>query len=137
MIVFSDYVSFEPRSLDVAAKIIEECPSGFRLDKGLHILISNDSNVESKIQELLQKQNRDFESIVIPFSYHEFLAGNITEEIVKDRFRRYLFDVDLFAINSPIQTDSFFFGRRDYIRDIASKFLNKPKKLKQDLARQK
>lgn len=121
VIVFSDYVSFEPRSLDVSAKIIEKSPSHFRIDTGLHLLISNDSNVENKISALVQQQNRDFESIVVPFSYREFLSGDITEEKVKDRFRKYLFDVDLFAINSPIQKDSFFFGRRDYIRDIASK----------------
>ena len=49
VIVFSDFVSFEPRSLDVASKIIDSCPSTFRLDRGIQILISNDSNIEKKI----------------------------------------------------------------------------------------
>ena len=121
VIVFSDFVSFEPRSLDVASKIIDSCPSTFRLDRGIQILISNDSNIEKKITALFQSKDTNFESIVIPFSYREFISGTITEDSIKDRFRKFLFDVDLFAINSPIQNDTFFFGRRDYVRDIASK----------------
>ena len=121
VIVFSDFVSFEPRSLDVSSKIIDSCPSTFRLDRGIQVLISNDSDIVKKITSLFQSKDTNFESIVVPFSYREFISETITENLITERFRKFLFDVDLFAINSPIQNDAFFFGRRDYVRDIASK----------------
>ena len=121
VIVFSDYVSFEPRSLDVAAKIIESIPSKLRLEKGIQVLISNDSRIEEKIVGILHSQDQNLDSIVIPFSYRELLYGTVSETGVQDRFRKFLFDVDLFATNSPIENDSFFFGRRDYVRDIVAK----------------
>lgn len=52
------------------------------------------------------------ESIAIPL--------DIDNEI-KLRFKKHLFDVDLFYESRPIENDIFFFGRRDYVHDIANK----------------
>lgn len=118
-IVFSDYVSFEPRSLDVASVVAKIVQSKLRLDRSCQILISNDSNVEIKMLELLKDSNLN--SIVIPFSYREILSGQTRHGRIIDRFRKYLFDADLFSTSKPIQNDVFFFGRRDFARDIADK----------------
>ncbi len=118
-IIFSDYISFEPRSLDVAAVAAKTVQSKLRLDRSCQILISNDSCVEMKMLELLKDSNLN--SIVIPFSYREMLSGKMTPEKIIERFRKYLFDADLFSTSKPIQNDVFFFGRRDFARDIADK----------------
>ena len=85
-------------------------------------MISNDSKVESKIDDLLKDTNLN--SIVIPFSYYEFLKGITHENEIKTRFKNHLFDVDLFSETQPIKEDLFFFGRRDYAQDIAAKCKN-------------
>jgi len=120
--VFSDYVSFEPRSLDAAAQVASSMVSKVRIDRGCQILISNDNNIENKLSDLLKDQNLN--SIVIPFSYKELLSGKSFENIVKERFKKYVFDVDLFSTTKPIENDLFFFGRRDYAQDIAIKCKN-------------
>ena len=122
VVVFSDYVSFEPRCLDVASAVYQEIESKLRLDRGCHIIISHDDRVEEKLASWLKDSNVD--QIVVPFTYRELLDKAASPDIVKERFRKYLFDTDLFATAQPIQNDIFFFGRRDYLQDIVSKCKN-------------
>lgn len=119
IVVFSNYVEFEPRSLDAASVVHKLVPSKLRLDRGCHILISGDSRIETKISELFKDTNLN--SIIIPFSYYEFINNDVNDAVIKNRFKKHLFDVDLFYESRPIENDIFFFGRRDYVHDIANK----------------
>lgn len=121
-VIFSDYEVLEPRSLDVAAHVAKDIPSALRLDRSCQIMVSRDSNVEEKLGELLRDSN--LSSVVIPFSYSEFVSGEMLPARILDRFRKYLFDADLFTTSQPIENDVFFFGRRDYALDIATKCRN-------------
>lgn len=49
------------------------------------------------------------------------MSGKMTPDHILDRFRKYLFDADLFTTSQPIVNDVFFFGRRDYALDVATK----------------
>ena len=121
IVVFSDYVSFEPRSLDAASHIIDRLTSKLRVDRGCQVIISSDVNIEEKLKKILRDTNLN--SIVIPFSYKELLLPHDTDFIIR-RFRKYLFDVDLFSSVNPIENDIFFFGRRDFVYDIVNKCKN-------------
>ena len=118
-VIFSDYEVLEPRSLDVAAHVAKNIPSTLRLDRSCQIVVSRDGNVEEKLGELLRDSN--LSSVVIPFSYREFVSCEMTPAHILDRFRKYLFDADLFTTSQPIVNDVFFFGRRDYALDVATK----------------
>jgi len=122
VVVFSDYVCFEPRSLDAASYVYKTIDSKLRLDRGCHVLVCHDDQVESKLSTLLKDNNVN--QIVIPFTYRELLSKEANSRIVEERFRKYLFDTDLFSVSAPIQNDVFFFGRRDYVHDIVSKCKN-------------
>lgn len=121
VVIFSDYVSFEPRSLDAAAYVYKRNPSILRLDRGCHVIVCHDDKIEEKLVALLKDSNLN--QIVVPFTYRELL-NNPTETMVQDRYKKYLFDTDLFSMLAPIQNDVFFFGRRDFAQDIASKCKN-------------
>ena len=76
---------------------------------GCHkVLISNDSDIENKLSDLLKDWNLN--SIVIRFSYKELLYGQNFEYTIKERFKKYVFDVDLFLTTKPIKNDLFFSG---------------------------
>lgn len=122
VVIFTDYVSFEPRSLDAAAYVYRTISSKLRLDRGCHVLICHDDQIESKLAELLKDNNVN--QIVIPFTYRELLSDTYGANTIHERFRKYLFDTDLFATSKPIQNDIFFFGRRDLVHDIVSKCKN-------------
>lgn len=121
VVIFSDYVSFEPRSLDAAAYVYKRNPSILRLDRGCHVIVCHDDKIEEKLVALLKDSNLN--QIVVPFTYRELL-NDPTETLVQDRYKKYLFDTDLFSMLAPIQNDVFFFGRRDFAQDIASKCKN-------------
>ena len=118
-VILSDYELLEPRCLDVAACVAKEIPTALRLDRSCQIIISRDSKVEEKLGEMLRDSN--LSSVVIPFSYGEFMSEKMTPDHILDRFRKYLFDADLFTTSQPIVNDVFFFGRRDYALDVATK----------------
>lgn len=118
-VIFSDYKNFEPRSLDVAAEVAKVVPARLRLERSCQIVISSASDIEEKLGELLRDSN--LSSVVIPFSYGEFVSSEMTPARILDRFRKYLFDADLFTTSQPIVNDVFFFGRRDYALDVATK----------------
>lgn len=119
VVVFSDFVEFEPRWLDAAAIVMKKLDSRIRPERGCQILIGNDSRLETKINNVLKDTNLN--SIVIPFSYYELLHSSSPEQLIKDRFNKHLFEVDLFSETQPIKNEVFFFGRRDYAQDIATK----------------
>lgn len=121
-VVFDDYVSFEPRALDAAGYVYRTIDSKLRLDRGCSILVCRDNSVEEKLSTLLRDSNLD--QIVIPFTIDELLSSTQVETLIRDRFRKYLFDTDLFATFKPIENEIFFFGRRDLILDIVSKCKN-------------
>ena len=122
VVIFCDYVCFEPRSLDAADRVYERIESKLRLDRGCHIFVCHDDTVEAKLSSVLKDSNVN--QIVIPFTYRELLSKSANKELIQERFRKYLFDTDLFSVSAPIQNDVFFFGRRDYVHDIVSKCKN-------------
>lgn len=117
-VVLSNYDHFEPRVLDVPG-VIYARHEDVRLDRGCTILISRDSDIEEKLGTYLRDSNAS--QVVVPFSYDEFLDGSDMEETIRARFRKYLFDADLFADSSAITNDLFFFGRSSYVHDITTK----------------
>lgn len=118
-VIFSDYEVIEPRCLDVAAEVAKDIPSSLRLDRSCQIIVSQDRHVEETLGHLLRDSN--LSSVVIPFSYEELISKEMTPNRILDRFRKYLFDADLFTTSQPIDNDVFFFGRRDFALDVATK----------------
>ena len=117
VVVFSDYASFEPRTLD-AFDLAQEGLAGLRVENICRILISKDLNVESKIESLLKADPE--QPIVIPFSYSELLTS-YDEFFFRNRFRRHFYTRDLFAFRSPLKKDLYFFGRNELIQDIVNR----------------
>jgi len=92
IVLFSDYDTFETRSLDAIDRIAQKL-EGNRLDKLCTILISKDVNIKSKIEKEF-KSNPEFK-ILIPFSYGEFTGAPVKDRML-ERFRESLFSRDLF-----------------------------------------
>lgn len=123
VIVFSDYVSFEPRSLDAASHVIlNTLRSPLRIERICNVLISSENDVETKVRNLL-KNDLNMQ-VVVPFSYQEFFEKTFNEDLMVNRFRDFFFDRDLFAQSAPIQKDLYFFGRRDYVQGLINRAIS-------------
>lgn len=122
IILFSEYESFEPRTLDAFDLIINESQD-FRIEKICSVLISKDENIESKINKLIATEPEY--QVIIPFSFNELLNPNPDNYYIRNKFKKYFFSRDLFAFNSPLKKDIYFFGRTDLIHKIVSRYRSK------------
>lgn len=118
LLLFSSHRSFDTRTFDFVDKILEDYSN--RLDKLCIFLVSNDPAFIQRITKLIEDQ-RDFR-LVVPFVYNEMLSSNFSEQFLHDRMRDYLYSRDLFAFESPIRSDDYFFGRSHVVQKLYSKY---------------
>ncbi len=117
IVVFSDYENFEPRTLDAFDSAINS-KQELRIEKVCGILISRDLKIEVKISSLL-KSDPEHQAIV-PFTYEE-LKEEYSDFFIRNRFKEYFYSRDLFAFNSPLKKDLYFFGRTDIIHALINR----------------
>ncbi|WP_322923652.1 hypothetical protein [Paenibacillus campi] len=117
VVIFSSYNSFEPRSLDAFDAVIKQFQK-LRLEKVCYIFFSRDNCIESKVQDLL-KTNQESQ-VVIPLSYSEYSLSK-DSFLMKNKFRSFFYSRDLFAFESPLKKDLYFFGRNDVVHRIVNR----------------
>lgn len=60
--------------------------------------------------------------IIIPFSYNEFERENNIADLTIKRLKSSLYERDLFAYDSPLRNDNYFFGRNDIVQHLYGKY---------------
>lgn len=118
LLLFSPYNEYETRTMDFVDKTLQEYEN--RLDKVCIILVSKDEKIEDKIKQL-NADNKD-SKIVVPFTYYEFLDSEFTKERLEYKLRKYFYNRDLFALESPLKTDAYFFGRTKIVQAFYDKY---------------
>lgn len=118
LLLFSPFQDFDRRVLDFVDKTLTDYDN--RLDKVCIFLVSKDLNITNKIAAL-NNENKD-SKLIVPFTYDEFAKGKLTKEEVENKLRQYFYSRDLFAIESPIRNDSYFFGRKKIVQEFYSKY---------------
>jgi hypothetical protein len=117
IVVFSDYTAFEPRTLDAFDKA-ETLVQNLRIEKICSVLISGDNNIEGKLRNLL-KSDSEYQ-VIIPFTYDELLK-NHDSYLIRNRFKEHFYSRDLFAFQSPLKKDLYFFGRNDLVHSLVNR----------------
>jgi hypothetical protein len=117
VVIFSNYDTFEPRTLDAFDYVVDRYQE-LRIEKVCSVLVSKDVNIASKIRDLL-KSAPEYQ-IVVPFYFGELL--DIKDDyFVRNRFRENFYSRDLFAFQSPLKKDLYFFGRTDLVHKIVNR----------------
>ena len=119
LLLFSPYTEFESRTLDFVDKTLEEFDN--RLDKVCVFLVSRDGDIETKINGL-NTANKD-SRIIVPFTYAEILQNGISKTDINTKLRKYFYSRDLFALESPLKTEAYFYGRNTLIQKLYDKYL--------------
>ncbi len=120
IVIFSSYPKFEPRTLDAFEYVKRKLEIG-RVENLCGVLISNDNDIDSKIQKYNNGENR----IIVPFSYSELTTkANSEDYFIRGKFQNYFYNRDLFAYNDALKTDLYFFGRDQLVLDIINKHLS-------------
>ena len=118
VVIFAEYEHFEPRTFDAISEVYKRNQQHFRIDRICSLIISKDDGVEEEIHHILKNDTEM--QVVIPFRYSELQGGDCKTLIVK-RFREYFYERDLFAFESPLKKDIYFFGRREYVHELISR----------------
>lgn len=116
LMIYSDFSNFNWRSMDFVDKLLMEYRN--RLDSVVIILVSKDNNIKEIVQ---QKSLIDETRIIVPFTYSECINGNFSDEMIQSRLREFFYQRDLFAMESPLKTDSYFYGRTQIVQNLADK----------------
>lgn len=117
IVVFSSYSTFEPRTLD-AVDYVQRKFQALRLEKLCCVIISNDDNIVERINDLVKHDQES--QLVVPFSYSE-LKSNSDPFFIRNRFKSHFYTRDLFAFESPLKKDLYFFGRNDLVLKLVNR----------------
>jgi len=117
VVIFSNYRTFEPRSLDVYDKVYKSIQE-LRCERICYILISADENIESALLACLSNQESQ---IIVPFSYTSFSHNTDDANFLRNQFRKYFYSKDLFDFSDPLKKDYYFFGRNSIVIEIIEK----------------
>jgi hypothetical protein len=93
-----------------------------RVHQVWNILISDDQKIGDNLKNY--NELRELDHYSIPFSRQELERKPSASDINK-RLEEYIHGRDLFAFNSGIQSDTFFFGRGSLVEDIIGNIENK------------
>lgn len=118
VVIFSQYEHFEPRTFDAISEVYKRNMQHFRIDKICSVIISKDNHVEEEVHRILKNDTEM--QVVIPFKYSE-LQGGDKEALLIKRFKEYFYERDLFAFESPLKKDIYFFGRREYVHELINR----------------
>ncbi|MGE5542866.1 MAG: hypothetical protein ACM3WT_07500, partial [Bacillota bacterium] len=119
LVLVSTYGTFEARSFDYVDKLMADYQN--RLDKMCIIVVSNDPDIQRKIQERCS-QDKEVR-VVIPYTVSELLDPSNGEDFLLRRMRDFLFVRDLFEFTSPLKKETFFFGRSELLHNLHSRYL--------------
>ncbi len=117
IVIFSEYSSFETRTLDAIDYAAKKYPQ-LRIERLCSVIISKDVDIVIKIEQLVKNDQES--QIIIPFSYSELLANN-DSFLVRNRFKSHFYTRDLFAFEAPLKKDLYFFGRNDLVYKIVNR----------------
>ena len=112
--LFSPYDNFEARTLD-AYFHIQQSFEDHRINGHFRLLCSKDNNIRLKMQKVCIDEP-DI-PVTIPFLYDQFLNGDARQIIIGAARESYHFR-DLFAQRSPLQNDTYFFGRSAFLAGL-------------------
>jgi hypothetical protein len=117
--LYAPYTEVQARSLIDAAEIQQRNKE--RLHPVWNILITDDPSTVEHLADLTA--GKDLEVYSIPFSRAE-LEAKPGAEFILSRVEQFVHGRDLFAFQSALQSDAFFFGRKHLVDDITGQVEN-------------
>ena len=118
VLLFSPYDHFEPRTLDAISKATSQ-HQALRIERICSVLVSKDPDIGNKLRDLLK--NDQEAQIVIPFTYNELCLCDSDPYFFRNRFIEHFYARDLFASESPLKKDLYFFGRTDLVHSLINR----------------
>jgi hypothetical protein len=82
--------------------------------------VRKDPTIRRRLDEMLI-QDREAR-LIVAYTYDELLYTPQERVTIVDRIKEYFYTRDLFAYDRPLQSDTYFFGRRQTIQSLYGKY---------------
>jgi len=116
LLIYASYSEMQPRTIQAAESFLTESPAKGRVENLTYILISEDDKAKDWINQYLTVNPES--RIIIPFSASELRAKKGDNYYVRTILNENLYGRDLFNYRLPLETDHYFFGRKDIVAKI-------------------
>ncbi|MFY3382677.1 ATP-binding protein [Paracidovorax sp. MALMAid1276] len=116
--IFHPYPDIDSRLMAAAEKIISDDP--MRLDRLCVILVTNAKSISKHDFPVAAESDP---RLYIPFKYSDLSGGAGGKlDLTTSALEKNLYTTDLFAISSALQTDRYFFGRKNELQALVRKY---------------
>lgn len=115
LLIYSDFPTLEARAMQAADQFITDDPGKGRVEKLTYFLVSKMPNAEEWVRSYMAS---NYESrLIVVFSDEALRLAKGDAWFVRNRIGTQLFSRDLFDYRLPLEKDTYFFGREDYLMD--------------------
>lgn len=113
----SKYDKSEPRTIQAINQILSEPPYIGRVDNGLFIVVGRDSSIEDWIGHY--STVNPMPRTAIGMNESSIISDSAADPwALRNKISQFLFQQDLFDNRLPLESDLYFFGRKDKVHGI-------------------
>jgi len=116
LLVYSEYPRLESRTIQAAEQFLLTPPGNGRVDNFNYILVSEDPHIEEWVHQYLMDYPEA--RIIIPFFAQALREAKGDAYFFRRILNKNLYERDLFALQLPLMTDFYFFGRQEIVKNL-------------------
>jgi hypothetical protein len=109
MLVYSQYPTVEPRSVQAAEQFLADEPARGRVEKLTYFFVSEDPTVAEWFHAYTSERQES--RLIVPFNAAALRQNANDAWYVRNVLTDYLYGRDLFDYRLPLEKDTYFFGR--------------------------
>lgn len=119
MLVYSPYHTLEPRAVQAADSFMIDSPARGRVENLTYFFISEAPDVDRWFHSYTSVNSVNQEArLIIPISAQELRVNYSDSWFIRNHISKFLYGRDLFDLRLPLEKDTYFFGRSDYVVKI-------------------
>lgn len=115
LLIYSSFSTLEPRAIQAAEQFITDDPGKGRVEKLAFLIVSEMLTVEEWVRSYMASNHES--RIMVAFSAERLREARGDAWYVRNRLSDQLFSRDLFDFRLPLEKDTYFFGREDFVID--------------------
>lgn len=115
LLIYSAYPTMEARAMQAAEQFITDDPGKGRVEKLTYFVVSDMPSVEDWVRSYMVSNHES--RVAVAFSSDELRTARGDPWYTRNRISSQLFSRDLFDFRLPLEKDTYFFGREDFLMD--------------------
>lgn len=117
-LVLSMFPELHAKTLQAADAFLNELPAAGRVEPLAYVLVAPVQTLTDDVSRHLNENRQS--RLIVPFTWDEL--HNATSWFIRSRFTDSLTARDSFDMQQPLVTDTYYFGRTQFVTDLLDRF---------------